>query len=196
MSIFPAVGVIVGAPAALHLTPVNVAVPLPVDAACFKSRTKDLPAVDVGMVNVQAVDAVSVAVSTVPLVSDNVFEVVTVPIATTVSMYPVIVGLVKAGVVNDPVVTVGFVIVTVVSVLFATVCVSFRVTIPAPVRVIAPVPPLATGNGVPEYEMAMVPLVVTGEFDTDKNDGTDTPTLDTDADAFAELAIKVMLPVL
>tara|TARA_R110000868_G_scaffold233528_3_gene487249 strand:- start:418 stop:552 length:135 start_codon:yes stop_codon:yes gene_type:complete len=41
-----------------------------------------------------------------------------------------------------------------------------------------------------------VPLVVIGEPDTVKNDGTDTPTLDTEADAFAEFAIRVILPVL
>ena len=62
MSIFPAVAVIVGAPAVPHLTPVNVAVPLPVLAACLSKSTKDFPAVAVGIVNVQAVDAVSVAV--------------------------------------------------------------------------------------------------------------------------------------
>ena len=62
MSIFPAVAVIVGAPAVPHFTPVNVAVPLPVDAACLSNNTKDLPAVAVGIVIVQAVDAVSVAV--------------------------------------------------------------------------------------------------------------------------------------
>ena len=85
MSIFPAVAVMVGAPAVPNFTPVNVAVPLPVAAACLSKSTNDLPAVAVGMVNVQAVDAVKVAVCTVPFVNDNVLEVVTVPIATTVS---------------------------------------------------------------------------------------------------------------
>ena len=85
MSILPAVAVIVGAPAAPHLTLVNVAVPLPVDAACLSSKTNDLPAVAVGMVNVHAVEAVKVAVCTVPLVRLRVLAVVTVPIATTVS---------------------------------------------------------------------------------------------------------------
>ena len=83
MSILPAVAVIVGAPAVPHLTPVKVAVPLPVAAACFSNKTKDLPAVAVGIVNVQAVEAVRVAVCTVPLVSAIVLAVVTVPIATT-----------------------------------------------------------------------------------------------------------------
>jgi len=41
--------------------------------------------VAVGIVNVQAVDAVRVAVWTVPLVSDSVDELVTVPMATTLS---------------------------------------------------------------------------------------------------------------
>jgi hypothetical protein len=93
MSIFPAVAVIVGAPAVPHLTPVKVAVPLPVEAACFKSKMKDLPAVAVGMVNVQAVEAVSVAVMTVPDVIEMVEVVVTVPIAVTASVYAAIVGL-------------------------------------------------------------------------------------------------------
>jgi hypothetical protein len=85
MSILPAVAVIVGAPAELHLTEVNVAVPLPVAAACFSNSTNDLPAVAVGIVNVQAVEAVNVAVCTVPLVKSKVDAVVTVPIATTLS---------------------------------------------------------------------------------------------------------------
>ena len=80
----PAVAVIVGV--AVHFTLVNVAVPLPVVAACFKYRANDLPAVAVGMVNVQEVEAVSVAVCTVPLVSEIVLVVVTVPIATTDSV--------------------------------------------------------------------------------------------------------------
>jgi hypothetical protein len=62
MSIFPAVAVIVGVPSTLYLTPVKVAVPLPVDAACFNNKINDLPAVAVGIVNVQAVEAVRVAV--------------------------------------------------------------------------------------------------------------------------------------
>ena len=83
ISILPAVAVMVGAPAVPHLTEVKEAVPLPVAAACFNNSTKDLPAVAVGMVNVQAVDAVNVAVWTVPFVSAKVDELVTVPIATT-----------------------------------------------------------------------------------------------------------------
>ena len=79
MSIFPAAAVMVGAPAELHLTLVNVAVPLPVVAACLRSRIKLLPAVAVGIVNTHAVDAVSVAVWTVPLFKANVFVATTVP---------------------------------------------------------------------------------------------------------------------
>jgi hypothetical protein len=85
MSILPAVAVIVGAPAVPHFTPVNVAVPLPVDAACLSSKTKDFPATFVGIVKVQAVDAVRVAVITVPVVNANVLDVLTVPTACTVS---------------------------------------------------------------------------------------------------------------
>ena len=84
MSSLPAVAVMVGV--VVHLTDVNVAVPLPVVAACFKYRAKDLPAVAVGIVNVQAVEAVSVAVCTVPLVKEILLVVVTVPIATTDSV--------------------------------------------------------------------------------------------------------------
>lgn len=62
ISIFPAVAVMVGAPAVPNFTLVKVAVPLPVVAACLSNKTKDLPAVAVGMVNVQAVEAVKVAV--------------------------------------------------------------------------------------------------------------------------------------
>jgi hypothetical protein len=47
------------------------------------------------MVNVQAVEAVKVAVWTVPLVRDIVLAEVTVPITTTLSVYSVIVGLVS-----------------------------------------------------------------------------------------------------
>jgi len=45
----------------------------------------DLPAVAVGMVNVQGVDAVSVAVNTVPVVKANVLVEPTVPTACSVS---------------------------------------------------------------------------------------------------------------
>jgi hypothetical protein len=60
MSILPAVAVIVGAPALPHLTPVKVAV-VGV-AACLSSMTNDLPAVAVGIVKVQGVADVNVAV--------------------------------------------------------------------------------------------------------------------------------------
>jgi hypothetical protein len=86
MSILPAVAVIVGAPELFHFTLVNVAVPLPVVAACFRRRMNDLPAVAVGMVNTQAVEAVRVAVSTVPAAMLSVDVVVTVPTAVTVSV--------------------------------------------------------------------------------------------------------------
>jgi hypothetical protein len=86
MSIFPAVAVIVGAPTEDHFTPVNVAVPLPVAAACLSNKINDCPAVAVGIVNVQAVEAVSVAVWNVPLANEIVLELETVPIATTPSV--------------------------------------------------------------------------------------------------------------
>ena len=68
-----------------NLTEVNTAVLEPVPS-CVVIRINDLPAVAVGIVNVQAVDAVRVAVCTVPLVKAMVFVVVTVPIATTASV--------------------------------------------------------------------------------------------------------------
>jgi hypothetical protein len=43
---------------------------------------------------------------------------------------------------------------------------------PEPVDVVAPVPPLATGNAVPDRLIANVPLVVIGEPEIDKNAGT------------------------
>lgn len=62
----------------------NVAVVMPEDA-CVKIKINDFPAVAVGIVNVQGVEAVSVAVSTVPVVSDKVLDAPTVPTAWTVS---------------------------------------------------------------------------------------------------------------
>ena len=61
MSTAEAVAVIVGAVPPGYLTEVNVAVVMPV-AACVRIRIKDLPAVAVGIVNVQGVEAVRVAV--------------------------------------------------------------------------------------------------------------------------------------
>ena len=82
MSTADAVAVIVGAVPAVHFTPVKVAVVIPV-AAWVICSIKLLPDVAVGIVNVQGVDAVRVAVCTVPLVSDSVDALVTVPMATT-----------------------------------------------------------------------------------------------------------------
>jgi hypothetical protein len=42
----------------------------------------------------------------------------------------------------------------------------------AALAVVWPVPPLAMGSAVPEYEIARVPLLVIGEPDTDRNAGT------------------------
>ena len=69
ISILPAAAVIVGAPVELHLTEVNVAVPFPVAAACLSNNVNDFPATMAGIVNVQAVEAVNVAVWIVPLVA-------------------------------------------------------------------------------------------------------------------------------
>ena len=99
MSTALAVAVIVGTVPPGHLTPVKVAVVMPV-AAWVKRRMNEFPAVgDVGIANVQGVEAVSVAVSTVPAVMTSV---PTAPadvraIATTDSVYPEIVGVVSVG---------------------------------------------------------------------------------------------------
>ena len=42
--------------------------------------------------------------------------------------------------------------------------------------VAVPVPPLTTGKGVPDNPTASVPVVVTGDPETDKKDGTVIPT--------------------
>jgi hypothetical protein len=47
----------------------------------------------------------------------------------------------------------------------------------APIAVVELVPPLAIGNGVPEYVIAIVPDVVIGTPDTDSNEGTVAFTL-------------------
>ena len=62
ISIAPAVAVIVGAVPPGNFTDVKTAVPLPVVAAWVTISMNDLPAVAVGIVNVQAVDAVNVTV--------------------------------------------------------------------------------------------------------------------------------------
>jgi hypothetical protein len=54
----------------------------------------------------------------------------------------------------------------------------------APIDVVAFVPPLAIGNGVPEYVIAIVPDVVIGTPDTDNNDGTV---------AFTDVTVPVLL---
>jgi hypothetical protein len=86
MSTALAVAVIVGTVPPGHLTPVKVAVVMPV-AAWVSCKTNDLPATPVGIVNVQGVEAVSVAVSTVPAVIDRVADAPTVPLAVMVSVY-------------------------------------------------------------------------------------------------------------
>ena len=55
-------------------------------AACLSMKVKDFPAPTAGMVNVQGVDAVKVAVRTVPAVIARVDAAPTVPSATTDSV--------------------------------------------------------------------------------------------------------------
>jgi hypothetical protein len=52
-----------------------------------------------------------------------------------------------------------------------------RTTLPVPVLVKTPVPPLTTGRAVPESVKANVPVVVTGEPEILKNAGTVAATL-------------------
>ena len=47
-----------------------------------------------------------------------------------------------------------------------------RTLSPEPVEVVTPVPPLTTGKAVPDKPIASVPLVVIGEPEIDRNDGT------------------------
>jgi hypothetical protein len=51
-----------------------------------------------------------------------------------------------------------------------------KTTPPDPVEDVTPVPPLATGSAVPEYERVSVPLPVTGLPVTVKIEGADNPT--------------------
>lgn len=85
MSTADAVAVIVGAVPAGHFTLVNVAVVMP-DDACVRIKMNDLPAAAVGMVNVHGVDAVNVALNTVPVANDRVLDAPTVPTACRVSV--------------------------------------------------------------------------------------------------------------
>ena len=85
MSTADAVAVIVGAVPPAHLTPVKVAVVMFV-ADWVSLKINDVPAVAVGIVKVQGVDPVNVAVCTVPVEITNVCAAPTVPIATTVSV--------------------------------------------------------------------------------------------------------------
>ncbi len=60
------------------------------------------------------------------------------------------------------------------------VALSLRTVDPDPVDVVVPVPPFKTGNGVPEYVIANVPVVVTGDPVVFKNEGVVKPTEETD----------------
>tara|TARA_R110002126_G_scaffold129164_1_gene271891 strand:+ start:1578 stop:2192 length:615 start_codon:yes stop_codon:yes gene_type:complete len=127
MSNRPSVAVIVGAPPEFHFTPVNVAVVGVPDAGCLSNKVNDFPAVAVGIVNVQAVADVNVAVKTVPAVIAKVADAPTVPLATMVSVYAVGVKLSdEVRVVNAPVLgvvapTVPLMLIDAVPVKFVTV---------------------------------------------------------------------------
>ena len=163
MSTALAVAVIVGTVPPGHLTPVKVAVVMPV-AAWVKSRMNEFPAVgEVGIANVQGVDAVSVAVTTVPAVMTIVAVPVTVPRAATDSTYPEIVGVVSVG---DVPKTFAPVPVSSVSsaARFALDGVPRKVRAPAAVVVVdgatpAP-PPITSALAVRAAEEAMVPAAV------------------------------------
>jgi hypothetical protein len=104
MSNLPTVAVMVGAPAVPHLTLVKVAVVAEPEAGCLSNKVNDLPAVAVGIVNVQGVAEVKVAVKIVPAVIAKVADAPTVPLATIVSVYAVGVKLVdEVSVVKAPV---------------------------------------------------------------------------------------------
>ena len=126
MSTADAVAVIVGAVPPANLTPVKVAVVM-FAADCVSFKINDFPAVAVGIVKVQGVDPVSVAVCTVPVVITKVCDAPTVPMATTVSVKPVITGVVIVGDV-------------------------LNTTFTVPVEVVTPVPPEATGKAEPRVK--------------------------------------------
>jgi ABC-type Fe3+-hydroxamate transport system substrate-binding protein len=60
-----------------------------------------------------------------------------------------------------------------------------KTVLPEPVDVVTPVPPLRTGNAVPEYVSATVPDVVIGTPDTESNEGTVT---------FTDVTVPVLYP--
>ena len=100
-SILPTAAVIVGAPVMPHLTLVKVAVVGVPDAGCLSIKVNEAPAATVGMVNVQGVAEVRVAVMIVPDVIASVAVDPTVPEVTTLSVNPEITGLVRVGVVPN-----------------------------------------------------------------------------------------------
>lgn len=59
------------------------------------------------------------------------------------------------------------------------------------VKLVAPVPPLATGNAVPDKVIANVPVLVIGEPETDKNAGTVAATLVTEPEPGPVNAISI-----
>jgi len=99
-----------------NLTPVNVGPPTTPDAGCLRSSTNVLPAVAVGIVNVQLTPLANVPVMKFELASEIVAVDPNVPSAVTFSVYPLIVGTV------------------------------LKTTDPVPVLVVVPVPPLPTAR--------------------------------------------------
>ena len=71
---------------------------------------------------------------------------------------------------------------------------ALNTVLPDPVLVVTPVPPLRTGNAVPDKVIAKVPLVVMGEPATDKKVGTDAATEVTVPCGFAAVVIVVTRP--
>jgi hypothetical protein len=70
-----------------------------------------------------------------------------------------------------------------------------RTTLPVPVLVVTPVPPLRTGRAVPERPIAKVPVVVTGEPEMLRNAGTVAATLVTVPAPLTVVHVGAVVPV-
>jgi hypothetical protein len=164
-------------------------------AAWVKSRINEFPAVgDVGIANVQGVEAVSVAVTTVPAVMTIVAVPVTVPRAATDSTYPEIVGVVSVG---DVPKTFAPVPVSSVSsaARFALDGVPRKVRAPAAVVVVdgatpAP-PPITSALAVRAAEEAMVPAAVNARMPPEVPVVSPVPPLAT-GNAVVKLKLKAL----
>ena len=67
-------------------------------------------------------------------------------------------------------------------------------TLLVPVELVTPVPPLTTGNAVPDNETAIVPEPVIGLPEIDKNDGTESATEVTVPELGVDHVIAVVFP--